>query len=378
MTNETASGEAGADLGSLTSTTQFAEHTEPAQPDKGANDKGYHEAEAPDSGAGSEIHEPELSKPTNASDAFIVKEKMTDYTHYFREGLTKSGYGLEFFTNVVAENATSKEIYDLWATKLRKYAEAYDKSHATERNPRLVRSFMDYVGTVDDRLQKIESKIGLAAKETKKPEDVPGKGDSVQTKFYNASAQPQFRSTSMDDDEQGWNEQGNFLSEVDPKHCLRVLFNWVQDHNTDNDSPRDDEHPDHKRIDISEIRIDSDPITAFLAKQLDFEVHKDSVVRLKRPFRTLIRKVDSFRKQLSFLEREYRYAINIYLNSYMEKILENLISLAVTLGMHPSRHHLRRPHMIFRRGMVLHSKQRRMKRIQEVLPGNLPSTGRKH
>lgn len=311
MTDNTASGESGGDLGSLASTTKSAAHTEPAQPDEGVVDKEDQEGDAPGRGADSKIHKPELAKPTNTSDAFIVKEKTTDYSHYFRKGLDKGGYGLEFFTNVVSEHATSKEIYDLWATKLRKYGESYDKTHATERNPRLVRSFMDYVGTVDDRLQKIESKIGLAAKETKKPEDVPGKGHSVQMRFYNASTQPQSRSTSIEDDEKGWNEQGSFLSEVDPKHCLRVLFNWVQDHNTGDDSSCDDEHPDPKRIEISEIRIHSDPITAFLAKQLDYEVHKDSVIRLKRPFRTLIRKIDSIKKQLSFLESEYGYGVNI-------------------------------------------------------------------
>lgn len=312
MTENTATGESGGDLGRSTSTTQSAVHTEPGQPDECANDKEDQGVDTPGSVVNSKIHEPGLAKPTNASDSFIVKEKMSDYTHFFREGLEKDGYGLKDFMDIVSEHATSKEIYELWATKLRKYAESYDKSHATETSPRLARSFMDYLGTVDDRLQKIESKIGLAAKETKKPEDVPDEGDSVQTRFYNASAQPQSRNTSMDDDEQGWNQQGSFLSEVDPKHCLRVLFNWLQDPNTGDDCPRDDEHPDPKRIEISEIRIHSDPITTFLAKQLDYEVQKDGVVRLKRPFRTLIRNVDSVKKQLSFLESEYMYGINIY------------------------------------------------------------------
>lgn len=317
MADDTASGESGGDLGRLTSTTQSAVHTEPTQPDEGTNDKEGQGVDAPGSITNSKIHEPELAKPTNESDSFIVKEKISDYTHFFRESLEKDGYGVKRFTNLVSEHANSKEIYDLWATKLRKYAESYEKNHATETSPRLARSFMDYLSTVDDRLQKIESKIGLAAKETKKPEDVPDEGDSVQTRFYNVSAQPQSRSTSMDDDEQGWNQQGDFLSEVDPKHCLRVLFNWVQDHNTGDDSPRDDEHPDPKRIEISELRIHSDPITTFLAKKLDYEVQKDSVVRLKRPFRTLIRNVDSVKKQLSLLEIEYMYGINIYTWTYI-------------------------------------------------------------
>lgn len=305
MKDETANPDSGGDLGGLTSTVQSAVHTELKQPDEGAEDKNDQALEVRSSGEKSKVDEPKVTKPTNASDAFLVTEKQTDYVHYFREGLEKGGYGLQSFMDVVAEHATSKEIYDLWATKIRKYAESYDKSNASERTPRLARSFIDYVGTVDDRLQKIESKIGIAAKETKKPEDALDQAHSVQTRFYNASAQPQSRITSLDDDEPGWNVAGSFLSEVDPKHCLRVLFNWVQDHDTGTDSQRDEEHPYSEYIEISEIRIHSDPLTAFLAKQLDYEVHKDSVVHLKRPFRSLIRKVDSIKKQLSFLENQF-------------------------------------------------------------------------
>lgn len=306
MTDDTASGESGGNLEAIELTAQTAAHNDLAQPDEGADGKKDQQPEIPGSAEKSKANKQEVTKPTSASDAFLVTEKMPDYVHYFREAIKRGGAEIEYFMDVVAEHGTSKEIYDLWLKKLRKYAESYDKSPASERTPRLARSFIDYVGTVDDRLQKIESKIGMTAKETKKPEDIPGKAHSVQTRFYNASAQPQSRNASLDDDEPGWNIQGSFVSEVDPKHCLRVLFSWVQDHSTGTDSQRDDEHPGPESIEISEIRINSDPITAFLAKQLDYEVHKDSVVHLKRPFRSLIRNVDSIRRQLSFLENEFR------------------------------------------------------------------------
>lgn len=306
MTDGTANVDSGDNLGDLTTTTQSAAHTELKQPDGGAEDKDDQGLKIPNSGEKSSFDEPNVARPTNTSDAFLVTEKTPDCTHYFRDAIKKRGYELQYFMDVIAEHATSKEIYDLWATKLRKYAESYDKSQASERTPRLARSFIDYVGTVDERLQKIESKIGIATKEAKKPEDAPDKAHSVQTRFYNATEQPQARNTSLDDDEPGWNEAGSFLSEVDPKHCLRVLFNWAQDHHTGTDSQRDDEHPDPEHIEISEIRIHSEPLTAFLSKQLDYEIHKDSVVHLKRPFRSLIRKVDSIKKQLFFLETQFR------------------------------------------------------------------------
>lgn len=290
----------------VTPIAQAAPQHEPSQPDEGAGDKDNQEPGVTGGDRKSKIEQPEVAEPTNAKDAYLLTEKTPDSVHELWEFMKKRGYTLQDYLDVVANNATSKEIYDLWVTKLRKYAESYDKSHASERTPRLARSFIDYVGAVDDRLQKIESKIGITSKETKKPEDAQGEKHSVQTRFYNASAQPQSRSVSIDDDEPGWNVKGSFLSETDSKHCLRVLFNWVQDQTTGTDSQPDDENPDPERIEISEIRIHSDPITAFLAKQLDYEIHKDSVVRLKRPFRSLIRKVDSIKKQLAFLENEYR------------------------------------------------------------------------
>lgn len=364
MTDDTAPGEPGGNLDGVTPTSQAAPHYEASQPDEGLGDKDYQEPEVAGSDRKSKIDQPEVAKPTSATDAYLLTEKTPDSVHRLWESMKKRGYKLQDYLDVVADNATSKEIYDVWVTKLRKYAESYDKSHASERTPRLARSFIDYIGTVDDRLQKIESKIGITSKETKKPEDAPGEDHSVQTRFYNASAQPQSRSVGIDDDEPGWNVKGSFLSEMDSKHCLRVLFNWVQDHATSTDSQPDDEHPDPERIEISEIRIHSDPITAFLTKQLDYEVHKDSVVRLKRPFRSLIRKVDSIIKQLSFLENEYRYFYSSFLNTYVEVELRNPIRLTGTPETHRSRSRLRRRPKIFIQGVVLQSSQKRPTKIQ--------------
>lgn len=198
----------------------------------------------------------------------------------------------------------------MWIDKLKEYAESYDTIPAGDRAPRLARSFVDYLRAVDDRLEKIESKIGINAKSMEQPKDKQGREHSVQTKFYNASAQPQSKGMSIEDDEAGWNEQGTFLSEMDQKHCLRVLFTWVPDQTIRTDLQSEDEQPDPERIEISNIRIHSEPITAFLAKQLDFEVQKDSVLHLKRPFRILIRKADAIKKQLAFLEREHRYSLD--------------------------------------------------------------------
>lgn len=313
MTDDTVPGESGGNLDDVTPNVQAAPHDNPSQPEEGAGEQDHQGLGTPGSDEKPNIDQSEVTKPASATDAYLATEKPPESSPHYWEFLKKRGYTLQNYIDVVAENATSKEIYDLWVTKLRKYAESYDKNHATERTPRLARSLIDYVGAVDDRLQKIESRIGITSKETKKPEHASGEDHSVQTRFYNASAQPQSRSASMDDDEPGWNMKGSFLSETDAKHCLRVLFNWVQDHTISTDSQSDDEHPDPERIEISEIRIHSDPISAFLVKQLDYEVQKDSVVRLKRPFRSLIRKVDSIKKQLSFLENEYRYVYSFFL-----------------------------------------------------------------
>jgi hypothetical protein len=261
--------------------------------------------QASSSEAISKPDQPELKKANGDRDGLLFSEKPPNIEHDFRVWAKDKGIDVDSYLNEISEATSSTEIYKMWVSKLGKYAESYDKSPASERAPRLARSFIDYVRTVDDRLDKIESKMGINAKSTKAPEDTPGKEHTVQTKFYNASAQPQSQSTMTDGDEIGWNEKGTFLSEVDPKHCLRVLFNWVHRQTSDNDAERDDEHPDAENIEISDIRIHSEPVTSFIAKQLDYEVQKDGLMHLKRPFRTLIRKVDSIKKQLSLLEQEY-------------------------------------------------------------------------
>lgn len=306
MTDGASSGEAGGTSDSVTPTAQVTCPSRPLQSGEVAIEKDAQVLEVPGSDAIAETGQPEITKTTKTTDDLLVSEKAPNPEHPFRAFVKKTGGTYQDYIDWVAEDTSSKEIYDMWVAKLGKYAESYDKSPESERAPRLARSFVDYVRTVDNRLEKIESKIGINAKSKKEPEDTAGKGHSVQTKFYNASAQPQSQSTSMDDDDEiGWNDRGTFISEVDPKHCLRVLFNWIQDHNTEDDSERDDEHPDPKHIEISDLRIHSDPITAFLAKQLDYDVQKNGVVHMKRPFRVLIRKSDAIKKQLSFLEHEY-------------------------------------------------------------------------
>lgn len=309
MTNDITHAESGGISDGATPTAQAAPHTETSQPDGGAGDMDDQGVEVPASDGNSklEVDHPSLTKPTHATDAYLVTEKTPEQRQALLARVKESGFKLQDYIDMVADTYTSKEIYELWAAKLRKHAESYEKGQASERTPRLARSFIDYVGTVDHRLQKIESKIGITSTETKRPEEAPGEKTSVQTRFYNASAQDHSRSGGLQEDEPGWNVKGNFLSEVDSKHCLRVLFNWVQDRTASTEFHPDDEHPDPKSIEISEIRIHSDPVTTFLANKLDYEVHKDSVIRLKRPFRSLIREVDSIKKQLSVLESQYRY-----------------------------------------------------------------------
>lgn len=306
MADDTAHAESGGSLDGVPTTAQAAPHTQTSQLDEaggGMDEKGV---EVSASDEKSKVDQPVLKKPTDASDTYLVAEKTPRLAQFLFEK-EKDGYTKQEYMEDLADCFTSEEIYAIWATKLRTYAESHDKAPASERTPRLARSFIDYVGTVDYRLQKIESRMVITPTETKNPEDAQGGEHSVQTRFFNASAQAHDRSGAIEEDEPGWNVKGNFLSEVDSKHCLRVLFNWVQDRTASTESHPDDEHPDPKSIEISEIRIDSEPITDFLAKQLDYEVHKDNIVRLKRPFRSLIRMVDPIKKQLSILESQYRY-----------------------------------------------------------------------
>lgn len=309
MADSASAGDASGTSDGATPTAPAMTPNEPSRSYEGDGDNDDQAGEALGSDTISGTDQPATAKTFSPYDALLASEKAPDPANQFRSFLSKEGLEVkDWLDSMITQFISSNEIYDMWVEKLRKYAETYDKSPPGERAPRLARSFVDYVRTVDERLQKIEVKLDIDSKLTKQPEDVAGKEHTVQTKFYNASAQPQPKGMGVDDDETGWSEQGTFLSEVDRKHCLRVLFNWVQEHTIEADPQRNDEHPDPELIEISDIRIHSDPIAAFLSKQLDYEIHKDSVVHLKRPFRILIRKADSIKKQLAFLEREYRYS----------------------------------------------------------------------
>ncbi|KAG8161101.1 hypothetical protein KVR01_009365 [Diaporthe batatas] len=311
MAESISSGGTGGTSSSVLPTAQTMSLIEPSQSEQGAGGNFPPAVESSNSEAESKPGQPKMPKTANVTDSLLVSERLpvkSAPNFDLRGAFTIEGTHHNDFLEWVGAEASSTEIYNMWVSKLGKYADTYDKSPASERNPRLARSFIDYVRAVDDRLAAIESKVGINAQSIKEPEDTPGKGHTVQTTFYDASAQPQSQGTTSDDDEIGWNEQGAFLSQVDPKHCLRVLFNWVQQASSDNASPRNDEHPDPRSIQISEVRIHSDPISSFLAKQLDYDVHKDGVVHFKRPFRSLIRNVDSVKKQLSLLEQEHGHA----------------------------------------------------------------------
>lgn len=310
MADDTAHSESGGKFDGVTPATQADTRTEASQPDERTGDKDDQDLADPVSEEKANIDKPALPKSMDESDAHLLTEQMTVFARQWWESQTKRGVRREDLLTTITESLTSRELYDLWSRKLRNYAESYEKGHASETTPRLARSFIDYVGTVDYRLQQIESRIGITSTEIKVPKDAPDDEVLVQTRFYNASAQPQPQNGGMEYDEPGWNVKGSFLSEVDSRHCLRVLFNWVQDHTAGTQSLSEDEHPDPKRINISEIRIHSDAITAFLANRLDYEVDNDSIVRLKWPFRSLIGNVDFIKKQLSILEDHYRYFQN--------------------------------------------------------------------
>lgn len=241
---------------------------------------------------------PLLPQRKENSDEYEIEEEPQPPISY---DLTESNL------KVASEVFTSKQLYEVYRRKLQRDAEYSDQT--TERAPRLARTFIDYINAVDERLKTVEERVGIHVDSSKKSADTDTDthtGHVVQTKFYMATDEVPSQDSKGKDT--SWGVRGSFLSEMDPRHCLRVLYTPNDSSNNNKDNCQGAEiAPEPDRIEVTEILIHSDSITSFLAKELDYDLHKDRVLLLRRPFRPLIRKMEAIREHVRSLTEPYEY-----------------------------------------------------------------------
>jgi len=178
--------------------------------------------------------------------------------------------------------------------------------------PAMVRGIIDYVLSLEDRIKKLEAaeretlerdsetrvpaKEGGSTQKAEAPSAEQGTKLLMEVKFFGAEGE-----FSADG---GWKNNiklsGSYQCDTDPMQLIRVLYN--QKTNTSRTNHEQD--PDPEEIDILALAILSEPISSFFTKRLDISVD-NSLVRMGKPFRPLIRNLNLLQEQLAKLEGRY-------------------------------------------------------------------------
>lgn len=189
------------------------------------------------------------------------------------------------------------------------------KRKKDNQGARLIKSLVDYVCVMEERinqLQKakgVEEKAGAKSGEEETEKEVPETQEPgtereellLEMKFFHADGEFDLNGNFLDNID----EKGTYTCETDPKYLIRVLYDWTEDVAQKPPQIVDGELPDPNQIDIIAFGILSEPVAKFFNKQLGREIDTNHLVQFGKPFRPLIRNVQLLRDQLSNLERRF-------------------------------------------------------------------------
>jgi hypothetical protein len=198
---------------------------------------------------------------------------------------------------------SSKVLYNAYTKKLAKTEKTAESTSTKQlpKGPKLVKGLVDYLRVLEDRLRKLETKLPDEEKPVAKVDEAEKKEVKLETRFYDCAneASVDFLDHVTSDRRK---EHGSFSSEVDPKHMIRVLYKWQSKPLELSEGAK----PGASDIDILALRIFSEPIAQFFEHIAAFEVHRDNLVLMRKPFRFLIRGASKIKGQLAKLEALYR------------------------------------------------------------------------
>lgn len=215
------------------------------------------------------------------------------------ESSGSSSSGSSYFTRRAArENTTT--LYKAYSRRLRS-SEVGPETHK-KKAPKLVRSFIDYLQVLEDRVQKLETTGTSAAPDSdgkdkatagpegdKATEDDEAKRLNVETKFYRQDIK---ESNQM------------FESDVSPQPLLKVAYEPLVNARPLQASA-DDFLAQPDTITVNKLILESQPILKFLEAHVGFKVPKTRI-QISRPFRLLLRNADKFKGQLEKLEGKHQ------------------------------------------------------------------------
>lgn len=223
----------------------------------------------------------------------------------------------DFFSGI-----RSAALYRAYQIRMRR------KEKNSNKSGDLITAMVDYVTKVEDDIARLEKTLdderlarGMTKDELAKEKgEIYGKsgkdagheksgikdlaGIAIETRFYHCDGVFGPEGDFARDGNPS-TESGHYLSNTDAPHLLRVLYDWKEKNSMNTPPTAPGEPPDHAKIDIIAFMISSMPIADFFEKRLGLSTDATRVVRVGKPFRSIIRNLPQLRGQLSLLESKY-------------------------------------------------------------------------
>lgn len=206
----------------------------------------------------------------------------------------------------VAEAFNTGDLYDMYRRKLQILQEKGEAVHDLQKPKLLVRSLLDYINTYEDRMKSVEDKLGISSERNKPTKGGSHGPDVAGTRFYDIENPNHMALEAPKVDEDDWDIPGAFCSTIDPQNHIRALFRWKVKPNDGLETPQMALPPDPAMVEILELRLRSKPVAEFFRKELDYDISRDGVVHIAKPFRCLIRNMEKLRQHVDRLGEHSR------------------------------------------------------------------------
>ncbi|KAH7020445.1 hypothetical protein EDB80DRAFT_222237 [Ilyonectria destructans] len=211
-------------------------------------------------------------------------------------------------------------LYKLYIKRLEYQQKSKGGGQETKESkaPKMVRGIVDYVRTLEDRIQKLESsEVGRAEKEKEKERQQTDQEIGVETSKPSYRVKewgeivPEIKLFHIDgefDSDGDWKyneaKKGSYQCILDTNSLIRALYSWTEGV----PPPRIHQQPlDPEHTDILIFGIISKPVASFFGDRLGIGDKSTPLsIRIGKPFRPLIRNLQPVRDQLAKLEEKYR------------------------------------------------------------------------
>ncbi|KAL6410848.1 AAA family ATPase [Ilyonectria robusta] len=228
--------------------------------------------------------------------------------------------GIDMFPEPHEFNTDS--LYKLYVERLKYQQEWKSSGQETKESkaPKMVRGIVDYVRTLEDRIQELESSEARRSerekeKERQQTDDETGVGRSKPSDAVNEWPQvvleiKLFHVDGEFDRYGNWQnnrfKKGSYQCTLETNSLIRALYSWTEGVTPPHihQQPLDPEHTD-----ILIFGIMSKPVASFFRDRLGIGDNSTLLsMRIGKPFRPLIRNLQPVRDQLGKLEEKYRVA----------------------------------------------------------------------